>query len=148
MSYAGGEHRPRAYRVRRYDFCANDGSAKLVCTIPYGSYIGPDGGIADSADVTATKAALGEKGKLTVTLMADGISPAKRTVDVNVAEGVGLAAGADRTVTAKPRADFEAPVQVTNNTARVVHGTALLADAGYGFAGSTRFSNGFTTVTC
>jgi hypothetical protein len=93
--------------------------------------------------VTATKAALGETGKLTVTFTADGISAAKRTVDVNVAEAVDLAAGETQAVTVKPGANFGAPVQVTNTTDTVVHGTALLFGTDYAFASVKQFSNCF-----
>jgi hypothetical protein len=122
--------------------CVSDGPAKLTCT-PAWSSVGPDGGLTQFNQVTATKAALGEKGKLTVTFTADGISAAKRTVDVNVAEGVDLAAGKTHAVTAKPGANFEAPVQVTNTTDTVVHGTALLFGTDYAFAGVKQFSNCF-----
>ncbi|GIF25918.1 hypothetical protein BJ973_003190 [Actinoplanes tereljensis] len=123
--------------------CVNEGPAKLVCTDDFYTFVGPDGGLADFAAVTATKAALGEKGKLTVTFSADGIATSTRTVDVNVAEGVDLVAGKTQSVSAKPGSSFTASLQVTNSTDTVVHGTALLAGTDYAIAGVKQFSNCF-----
>ncbi|GIM93904.1 hypothetical protein [Paractinoplanes toevensis] len=123
--------------------CVNEGPAKLVCTNDFYTFVGPDGGLTDYAAVTATKSALGEKGKLTVTFSADGIATSTRTVDVTVAEGVDLVAGKKQSVSAKPGGGFTASLQVTNSTDAVVHGTALLAGTDYAIAGVKQFSNCF-----
>jgi hypothetical protein len=124
--------------------CTSDGPGKLTCTTPWETWISPDGVIGDfTAGIGATDAALGENGKVKVTFSADGVAPITRTADVNVAEGVDLAAGAAKEINVKPGNSFEASLQVHNTTDKVVHGTAVIFDTDYPFVPTKQFANCF-----
>jgi hypothetical protein len=125
--------------------CTATNSTTVTCEIenshdivtPYGS------SIQFAADISATKAALGETGKATYTLSGDGIETVKKTIDVNVAEGVDIAAGTDKTVSVKPGAGFDAGLEVHNNSDSVVHGVTVLFDTDYALVSTEQFANCF-----
>lgn len=124
--------------------CTQDSPTVVTCAPPQGLDVSPDGSIGEvAAGLAATKAALGETGKLTITLAADGIDPVKKTVDVNVAEGVDLAAGPNSEISVKPGADFGTKLQVHNNSESVVHGVSLILDTAGAYAYTKQFSNCF-----
>lgn len=126
------------------NWCTADGAQKLTCTVPFP--IGVDQNMIAGymqAELSATKAALGETGKIKVTLSADGIAPVVTTADVTVAEAVDLAAGKSKTVTAKPGGSFEAGLQVHNNADTTAHGTAVIFGTDYAFQSTKKYSNCF-----
>jgi hypothetical protein len=126
------------------DECTTETSQKLTCTVPYPIDLGQYGSIGDlQAKLNATKAALGESGKLKITFSADGIAPIDSTVAVDVAEAVDLSAGKDSTVTTKPGGSFQAGLQVHNNADTVAHGTAVIFDTDWAFQTTTKYSNCF-----
>ena len=126
------------------DWCTADGSQKLTCTLPFPLDLDKNGVIGFfEAKLSADKAALGETGKLKVTLTADGIAPVETTVDVNVAEAVDLAAGKNSIVSVKPGGAFDAGLQLHNNADSAAHGAALIFDTDYAFRSAKKFSNCF-----
>jgi len=124
--------------------CTQNSPTKLTCSADDETDVGPYGTLGNFlVRVDASSAALGQAGKLTATFLADNVAPVSQTVDLTVAEGVDLAAGADKSITLKPGADFSTPLQVHNTTAGTVDGTALVFGTDYGFAATTKFSNCF-----
>lgn len=125
--------------------CTLDSPTSVSCALPYGLEIGTSGEglISWGVGLAATKAALGKTGKLTVTLAADGIDPVKKTVDVNVAEGVDLAAGKDTFISVKPGADFTTELQVRNTSKSVVHGVSVLLGTDPAYQSKQQFGNCF-----
>jgi len=124
--------------------CTSDGPAKLTCTEFGEISIGPSGIIGNFvAGIAATEAALGESGTVKVTFSADGVASIARTVEVNVVEGVDLAAGELKEISVKPGKSFEASVQVHNTTDKVVHGTAVIFATDYPFLPTKQFANCF-----
>ncbi|MFI5897639.1 hypothetical protein ACIA5D_46885 [Actinoplanes sp. NPDC051513] len=127
--------------------CTEDGPTKLTCTTTWSTYVGPGGAIGDFlVAIDAAEAALGETGKITATFSADGLAPVSQSVDVTVAEGVDLAAGAEKSISLKPGAKFDASLQVHNTTDAVVHGAALVFGTDYAFVAPEQFSNCFYNV--
>jgi hypothetical protein len=125
-----------------FDECESVSPTKLTCTMPFEIGVGPDGVIGYfQAGLTAAKTALGETGKITTTFTADGIKQVTTTADVNVAEGVDLAAGKGSEISVKVGAGFDAKLQVRNNSDEVVHGTAILFATDHAFSSPKQFSN-------
>jgi hypothetical protein len=122
--------------------CTANGAQKVTCTPEYPIDVYQDGDLGwFEAKLAATKAALGEKGKLKITLSGDNISTVSTTVDVEVAEAVDLAAGRDSTISVKPGGAFDAGLEVRNTSGSVAHGTAVIFDTDYAFRPAKQFSN-------
>lgn len=123
--------------------CVSDGPAKLTCTQEE-VVIYPDGIIGNfTADVTATAAALGATGTITLTFEAKGVAPVSHKAELAVAEGVDLEAGPAKELTRAPGAAFDATLEVRNNTDAVVHGAAVVFDTDYAIHATKQFSNCF-----
>jgi hypothetical protein len=126
------------------DECTADGSRKVTCSVPFPIDFDQNGDIGwFNAELAATKDALGEKGKIKVTLTADGIAPISTGADVEVAEAVDLVAGKSTALTTKPGDGFDAALQVRNNAGTAAHGTALIFDTDRAFQSTKKFSNCF-----
>ncbi|MFF5289334.1 DUF11 domain-containing protein [Paractinoplanes globisporus] len=121
--------------------CTSDGPRKLTCAATPTQPGDPFGYAEQHAVIAADPSALGGTGKLTMSLSAGSIHPVSLTVDVSVVDGVDLTAGGSSTISVKPGATFDAPLQVHNNTDKVVHGAAVTVDAAYAFTAGKQFSN-------
>jgi hypothetical protein len=121
--------------------CTSDGPRKLTCAAAPIQPGDPFGYAEQHAVISADPSALGGTGKLTMSLSAGSIEPVSLTVDVSIVDGVDLTAGGSSTISVKPGATFDAPLQVHNNTDKVVHGAAVTVDAAYAFTARKQFSN-------
>nr|WP_296073133.1 hypothetical protein [uncultured Actinoplanes sp.] len=125
-----------------FDVCESVSPTKLTCTMPFEIGVGPDGVIGYfQAGLTAPKTALGKTGKITATFTADGVAKVTTSAQVNVAGGVDLAAGEGSEISVKVGADFDAKLQVRNNSDEVVHGAAIIFNTDYAFSSPKQFSN-------
>ncbi|MCY1136645.1 LPXTG cell wall anchor domain-containing protein [Actinoplanes sp. Pm04-4] len=131
-----------AFKADEFGDCQADGATKLTCSLPFEFDLGPDGVIGYfEAELTAAKTALGKTGKITTTFTADGIAKVTTTAGVTVAEGVDLAAGKGSKISVKAGAGFDAKLQVTNTSDKVLHGAAIIFNTDYAFSSAREFSN-------